>query len=91
MPMTSINAYKLAIKKTIKTKCPKLRAKPKFKQVSVGAGPVVKSHSHWLLFDDDVVTPIDESEVTTYLGMSRENDAGNTDHGYILMYQRETR
>ena len=52
---------------------------------------LVKSHSHWLLFDDDVVTPIDESEVTTYFGMSRENDAGNTDHGYILMYQRETR
>ena len=50
---------------------------------------LVKSHSHWLLFDDDVVTPIDESEVTSYFGMSRENDAANTDHGYILMYQQQ--
>ena len=49
---------------------------------------LVKSHSHWLLFDDDVVTPIDESEVTGYFGMSRENDVANTDHGYILMYNK---
>ena len=49
---------------------------------------MVKSHSHWLLFDDDVVTPIDESEVTGYFGMSRENDVANTDHGYILMYNK---
>lgn len=48
---------------------------------------LVKSHEHWLLFDDDVVTPVDESEVQNYFGMAHECH-NNTEHGYMLFYSR---
>ncbi|URE49770.1 ubiquitin carboxyl-terminal hydrolase [Musa troglodytarum] len=62
--------------------------------VHVGSGPnhghyvsLVKSHNHWLLFDDENVEMIDESTVQTFFGSSQEF-SGNTDHGYILFYER---
>ncbi|CAI7866005.1 unnamed protein product, partial [Closterium sp. NIES-53] len=61
--------------------------------VHVGSGPnhghyvaLVKSHSHWLFFDDENVEQIDESLVQTYFGSSQDYSS-NTDHGYFLFYQ----
>ncbi|GBG72228.1 hypothetical protein CBR_g11160 [Chara braunii] len=61
--------------------------------VHVGSGPnhghyvsLVKSHNHWLYFDDDNVEPIDESTVQTFFGSTQEM-SNNTDHGYILFYE----
>ncbi|CAL9127240.1 unnamed protein product [Musa textilis] len=61
--------------------------------VHVGSGPnhghyvsLVKSHNHWLLFDDENVEMIDESMVQTFFGSSQEY-SGNTDNGYILFYE----
>ncbi|XP_074573179.1 ubiquitin carboxyl-terminal hydrolase 3-like [Curcuma longa] len=61
--------------------------------VHVGIGPnhghyvsLVKSHNHWLYFDDENVEIIDESTVQTYFGSAQEY-TGNTDHGYILFYE----
>ncbi|CAI5495787.1 unnamed protein product [Closterium sp. Naga37s-1] len=55
--------------------------------VHVGSGPnhghyvaLVKSHSHWLFFDDENVEQIDESLVQTYFGSSQDYSS-NTDHG----------
>ena len=31
---------------------------------------IVKSHDHWLLFDDDVVEVIDEEEIELFFGMT---------------------
>eukprot|EP00271_Cylindrocystis_brebissonii_P010888 TRINITY_DN27341_c0_g1_i1.p1 TRINITY_DN27341_c0_g1~~TRINITY_DN27341_c0_g1_i1.p1 ORF type:complete len:388 (+),score=100.49 TRINITY_DN27341_c0_g1_i1:607-1770(+) len=60
--------------------------------VHVGSGPnhghyvsLVKSHNHWIYFDDENVEPIDESAVQTFFGSSHEF-TNNTDHGYILFY-----
>ncbi|VFQ93609.1 unnamed protein product [Cuscuta campestris] len=62
--------------------------------VHVGTGPnhghyvsLVKSHNHWLFFDDDSVEMIDESAVQTFFGSAQEYSS-NTDHGYILFYER---
>ncbi|KAK4485935.1 hypothetical protein RD792_008586 [Penstemon davidsonii] len=62
--------------------------------VHVGSGPnhghyvsLVKSHNHWLFFDDENVEMIDESVVQTFSGSSQEYST-NTDHGYILFYER---
>ncbi|XP_078440047.1 ubiquitin carboxyl-terminal hydrolase 3 [Wolffia australiana] len=62
--------------------------------VHVGSGPnhghyvsLVKSHNHWLFFDDENVEMIDESAVQTFFGSSQEFSS-NTDHGYILFYER---
>ncbi|CAA7403289.1 unnamed protein product [Spirodela intermedia] len=62
--------------------------------VHVGSGPnhghyvsLVKSHSHWLFFDDENVDMIDESAVQTFFGSAQEYSS-NTDHGYILFYER---
>lgn len=62
--------------------------------VHVGSGPnhghyisVIKSHGRWLLFDDENVDAIDESVMANFFGSSREF-TGNTDNGYILLYQR---
>jgi len=62
--------------------------------VHLGSGPnqghyvaKIKSHDHWLSFDDDNVEMIPESTLQTFYGSSREY-AGNTDHGYILFYER---
>lgn len=62
--------------------------------VHVGSGPnhghyvsLVKSHNHWLFFDDENVEMIDESAVQTSFGSAQEYSS-NTDHGYILFYER---
>ncbi|XP_033135406.1 ubiquitin carboxyl-terminal hydrolase 4 isoform X2 [Brassica rapa] len=62
--------------------------------VHVGTGPnhghyvsLVKSHNHWLFFDDENVEMIEESAVQTFFGSSQEYSS-NTDHGYILFYER---
>ncbi|CAL9233470.1 unnamed protein product [Arabidopsis halleri] len=61
--------------------------------VHVGSGPnhghyvsLVKSHNHWLFFDDESVEMIEESAVQTFFGSSQEYSS-NTDHGYILLYE----
>ncbi|XP_043697617.1 ubiquitin carboxyl-terminal hydrolase 4-like isoform X1 [Telopea speciosissima] len=61
--------------------------------VHVGSGPnhghyvsLVKSHNHWLFFDDENVEIIDESAVQTFFGSAQEYSS-NTDHGYILFYE----
>ncbi|OIV98438.1 hypothetical protein TanjilG_16765 [Lupinus angustifolius] len=61
--------------------------------VHVGSGPnhghyvsLVKSHNHWLFFDDENVEMIDESAIQTFFGSSQEYSS-NTDHGYILFYE----
>ncbi|XP_073292567.1 ubiquitin carboxyl-terminal hydrolase 4-like isoform X2 [Primulina huaijiensis] len=61
--------------------------------VHVGSGPnhghyvsLVKSHNHWLLFDDETVEMIEESAIQTYFGSANEY-APNIDHGYILLYE----
>ncbi|XP_016901789.1 ubiquitin carboxyl-terminal hydrolase 3 isoform X6 [Cucumis melo] len=61
--------------------------------VHVGSGPnhghyvsLVKSHNHWLFFDDENVEMIDESVVQTFFGSAQEYSS-NTDHGYILFYE----
>ena len=63
--------------------------------VHSGSGPnhghyvaLVRSHQHWLCFDDDVVDLIDESQIPAYFGASSET-AGSTDTGYLLFYQAE--
>lgn len=62
--------------------------------VHVGSGPnhghyvsLVKSHNHWLFFDDENVEMIEESAVQTFFGSAQEYSS-NTDHGYILFYER---
>ncbi|KAJ3673748.1 hypothetical protein LUZ60_005740 [Juncus effusus] len=61
--------------------------------VHVGSGPnhghyvsLVKSHNHWLFFDDENVEIIDEGNVQTFFGSAQEYSS-NTDHGYILFYE----
>lgn len=61
--------------------------------VHVGSGPnhghyvsLVKSHNHWLFFDDENVEMIEESTVQTFFGSAQEFSS-NTDHGYILFYE----
>ncbi|KAF3572323.1 hypothetical protein F2Q69_00062865 [Brassica cretica] len=61
--------------------------------VHVGTGPnhghyvsLVKSHNHWLFFDDENVEMIEESSVQTFFGSSQEYSS-NTDHGYIFFYE----
>lgn len=61
--------------------------------VHVGPGPnhghyvsLVKSHNHWLFFDDENVEMIDESVIQTFFGSAQEY-SNNTDHGYILFYE----
>ncbi|XP_072989758.1 ubiquitin carboxyl-terminal hydrolase 4 [Typha latifolia] len=61
--------------------------------VHLGSGPnhghyvsFVKSHNHWLYFDDENVETIDESVLQTFFGSAQEY-SNNTDHGYILFYE----
>ncbi|CBI35637.3 unnamed protein product, partial [Vitis vinifera] len=66
----------------------------RFKYIEqLGSGPnhghyvsLVKSHNHWLFFDDENVEMIDESSVQTFFGSAQEYSS-NTDHGYILFYE----
>ncbi|XP_020241110.1 ubiquitin carboxyl-terminal hydrolase 3-like isoform X2 [Asparagus officinalis] len=62
--------------------------------VHVGSGPnhghyvsLIKSHDHWLCFDDENVEMIDEAMMQTFFGSAQEYSS-NTDHGYILFYER---
>ena len=61
--------------------------------VHVGSGPnhghyvtLVRSHQHWLMFDDEAVELIEESAIHSCFGSTAEA-AGSTDTGYILFYQ----
>ncbi|KAL8167444.1 hypothetical protein V2J09_008943 [Rumex salicifolius] len=61
--------------------------------VHVGSGPnhghyvsAVKSHNHWLFFDDENVEMVDDSAMQNFYGSSQEYSS-NTDHGYILFYE----
>ncbi|CAL9179931.1 unnamed protein product [Musa hybrid cultivar] len=61
--------------------------------VHIGTGPnhghyvsLVKSHNHWLYFDDETVEMIDELTMHKYFGSSQEYSS-NTEHGYILFYE----
>jgi ubiquitin carboxyl-terminal hydrolase 12/46 len=49
----------------------------------------VKSHGHWLFFDDEIVEPIAETVVQTAFGSTQEY-SNNMDHGYILMFERQS-
>ncbi|KAJ3125224.1 hypothetical protein HK100_010924 [Physocladia obscura] len=58
--------------------------------VHLGIGPhqghyiaLVKSFDHWVLFDDDNVECVDETEISRYFG-----DLNNPGTGYILLYER---
>jgi len=62
--------------------------------VHMGSGPnhghyvsLIKSHNHWLYFDDETVDQIDESFVHSYFGTTQDN-ISNTEHGYLLFYER---
>lgn len=61
--------------------------------VHVGSGPnhghyicTVKSHNHWLNFDDENVEMIDESMLQNFFGSAQEF-SGPNEHGYILFYE----
>ncbi|GJZ55671.1 ubiquitin carboxyl-terminal hydrolase 4 [Tanacetum coccineum] len=58
--------------------------------VHVGSGPnhghyvsLVKSHNHWLFYDDENVEIVDESAVQNAFGSAQEF-ASNTDHGAAI-------
>jgi len=50
---------------------------------------VVRSQDHWLLFDDDVVNVVPESELELFFGHtdSQRNNSKHTETTYILFYQ----
>ncbi|KAI8335251.1 hypothetical protein EDC96DRAFT_524961 [Choanephora cucurbitarum] len=57
--------------------------------VHIGSGPhhghyvsIIKSHGQWMLFDDDVVTPIQEEDIQKYF-----SDLPGSGSGYVLFYQ----
>eukprot|EP00742_Colponemidia_sp_Colp-10_P002945 GILJ01003142.1.p1 GENE.GILJ01003142.1~~GILJ01003142.1.p1 ORF type:complete len:357 (+),score=49.31 GILJ01003142.1:43-1113(+) len=61
--------------------------------VHIGSGPMhghyislVKSHNHWLLFDDDVTELVDEQTLQSCFGSSQEVGQ-STECGYILFYE----
>ena len=63
--------------------------------VHAGSGPhhghyvaLVRSHAHWLCFDDDVVDLIEEEAIAEYFGASSETQAA-TETAYILFYQTD--
>ncbi|KAJ1568643.1 hypothetical protein HK096_005832, partial [Nowakowskiella sp. JEL0078] len=43
---------------------------------------LVKSNNQWILFDDDVVLPVNESDLHKYFG-----DASSNGTGYLFFYQ----
>ncbi|KAF5832492.1 hypothetical protein DUNSADRAFT_11592 [Dunaliella salina] len=49
---------------------------------------LIKSHASWLFFDDENVETITESQVQSTFGSTQEYGNSNTDHGYILFYER---
>lgn len=48
---------------------------------------LIKSHSYWLLFDDDIVDKIDENTIEEFFGLSENNIQKNSESAYILFYQ----
>lgn len=61
--------------------------------IHLGSGPnhghyvaLIRSHKHWLLFDDDTVSLVDETYVQGCFGSSQDNQ-GSVDSGYLLFYQ----
>uniref|UniRef100_A0A914CTM9 ubiquitinyl hydrolase 1 n=1 Tax=Acrobeloides nanus TaxID=290746 RepID=A0A914CTM9_9BILA len=48
---------------------------------------LVRSHSFWLLFDDDIVDKIEESTIEDFFGLSDCNVQKNSETAYILFYQ----
>lgn len=63
--------------------------------VHIGTGPhhghyvaLVESAGKWLLFDDDAVEVVDEEQLQAYYGASDEGSARNSEHGYLLFYER---
>ncbi|KAG2217644.1 hypothetical protein INT45_004220 [Circinella minor] len=57
--------------------------------IHIGSGPhhghyvtIIKSNGQWMLFDDDIVTPIHEDEIQKYFG-----DIPGNGSGYVLFYQ----
>ena len=63
--------------------------------VHVGSGPnhghyvcLVKSHGQWLTYDDDTVELMDDDAMNNFFGSTQEHSGGNTEHGYILFYER---
>jgi len=48
---------------------------------------LVKSHTYWLLFDDDVVDKIDDHSFDEFFGLSDINIQKNSESAYILFYQ----
>ncbi|KAM3579926.1 hypothetical protein VKS41_007644 [Umbelopsis sp. WA50703] len=57
--------------------------------IHIGSGPhhghyvtIIKSNGKWLLFDDDIVTSINEEDIQRYFG-----DLPGTGSGYVLFYQ----
>eukprot|EP01006_Ploeotia_vitrea_P011979 TRINITY_DN3185_c0_g1_i1.p1 TRINITY_DN3185_c0_g1~~TRINITY_DN3185_c0_g1_i1.p1 ORF type:complete len:448 (+),score=32.18 TRINITY_DN3185_c0_g1_i1:65-1408(+) len=60
--------------------------------IHVGSGPnmghyvsMVRSQNHWLMFDDDIVSHIEERDVQLVFGVSHDTP-GTTQTGYILLY-----
>ena len=49
---------------------------------------IIRSHHQWLCFDDDLIEPIEESQIRDYFGKPDET-AGSTETGYILFYEAE--
>lgn len=61
--------------------------------IHIGSGPnhghyicFVKTHGHWMMFDDEAVEVIPESQIATVFGSTQETNA-LTETGYILFYQ----
>mmetsp|Transcript_65741 Transcript_65741/g.180284 ORF Transcript_65741/g.180284 Transcript_65741/m.180284 type:complete len:166 (+) Transcript_65741:1-498(+) len=64
--------------------------------VHIGSGPnhghyfaLVRSHQHWLCFDDDSVDVIEESQIEACFGNAQDTQA-STETGYLLFYQSES-
>ena len=47
---------------------------------------LVRSHQHWVCFDDVDVSLIDKAQVETYFGSSQDT-IGATETGYLLFYE----
>jgi len=64
--------------------------------IHVGSGPnhghyisMVKSHGNWLIFDDDNIDLMAESDVASCFGTTHDAVMSTTDCGYLLFYQSE--
>ncbi len=60
--------------------------------VHMGSGPnhghyvcLVKTHKHWILFDDDEVQLVDDDYIQSVFGAQHDVQA-STDTGYLLFY-----